>query len=351
MKKRCLHLINIFSLLLIPILSFSQSANKAFHETKEGNIFENDEGSTIEYLGMKNWTAREIQDSLKSLAPNRPVSACMAVLKNNLGFADAMVMSYYEPEKSSLYTVVTVLEDKNRQNTVPLPKNEKPPIEKWSGDLNLNDRSNQNLLSNGLQFFGKENGRLHLNTERVMKSSFFSEEDSEFLKEFYNHIKHKNTEADRLLAHNTLQEDGNKLNRILASIVLLNFDNSKEEKYMMLNQMRSDDQQISRFSATILKIMIQNGTPVDWLGATDTIRSLLAGTNLHNFTSTIEVLTKTKVSSSLVDKILSNNTFLLEERLQARHGVTKQKTLAFVNQMSSKELDDSSEAVEWLSQY
>lgn len=115
--------------------------------------------------------------------------------------------------------------------------------------------------------------------------------------------------------------------------------------------MRSDNQQISRFSATILNIMTQNGMPVDWSGATDSIRALLAGTNLHNFSSTIEILTNTQVSSSLVDKVLRDNTFLLEERLKIKHEKTKEETLAFINHLSSQELDDSVEALEWLNQF
>lgn len=343
--------ISLVQFILIPVIVFGQSANETFYSTTDPNIFKNDQGSTIEYLGMQTWTAKEIQDSLKSLAPNHPVQACMAVLKNNLGFAESMVLSYFTGDENSLNIVVTVVEDKDKLNPLRIPENEKSTIEKWTGKLDLDNIKNQNLLSNGLQFFEKENDNLILNTDRIKKSSFLSEEDSKFLIEFYNHIKDQNTKKDRALAHKTIQNDGNILNQVLASIVLLNFESGKEEKYMMLDQMRSKDSQISRFAATVLNIMTQDSSKVDWSGATESIQALIAGTNLHNLGTTLEILTRTKISSSLSDQILSDKIFLLEEQLKVKHKKTRKETLAFINQISGKELNNSSEALKWLSQF
>lgn len=351
MKSRRVITLSLVQLILIPVIALGQSANETFHSTSEPNIFKNDQGATIEYIGMQNWTAEEIQDSLKSLAPNRPVHACMAVLKQNLGFAESMVMSYFSGDIKSLYTVVTVVEDDHNLSYLPIPQNEKTTIEKWTGELDLDNRRNQNLLSNGLQFLEKVNDSLILSTDRINKSSFYSEEDSKFLVEFYNHIKDQNSEKDRALAHETIQNDGNVLNRILASVILLNFDGNKEEKYMMLDQMRSKDSQISRFSATVLNIMTKDSSKVDWSGATESIQALIAGTNLHNLGTTLEILTRTKISSSLADQILSDNTFLLKERLKVKHEETRKETLAFTSQISGKDITTSEEGLKWLTQF
>lgn len=350
MEKRRFHLTFII-LILFPIISFAQATNKTFQSTDVPNVFKNEAGATIEYLGMQNWKAKEIQDSLRNLAPNRPVSACMAVLKKNLGFDDAMVMGYFNQNTGSMYTVVTVLEDENRLKPIQLPEKEKPTIDEWTGKQDLSKQINQNLLSNGLQFFSKDNDDLSIDTARIKQLSFYSDEDAKFLTEFYNHIKNQDTEKDRELAHNTIKDDSNILNRILASIVLLNFENTDDEIYTMLEQMRSENSQISRFSATVLSIMTQNKSNIDWSGAIKSIRALLAGTNLHNFRTTINSLTNTNISSSLAGKILTDNTFLLQERLQAKHDETRQETFNFVNQISPDELSDTNEAFNWLSQF
>lgn len=351
MKKIRFHTLTLIVLIIFPVISLAQVTNESFQSTDEPNIFKNKEGATIEYLGMQSWTAAEIQDSLKSLAPNRPVSACMAVLKQNLGFADSMVMGYYKPDSGSMYTVVTVLEDDNSSNLIQLPEKEKPTIGKWVGSLDLTDQKNKNLLSNGLQFFGKEDNLLTLDTTSIRKSSFFTDEDAEFFTEFYNHIKNQGSKEDKTLAHKTIQDDGNVLNRILASVVLLNFENTDDDMYLMLEQMRSENSQISQFSATVLNIMTQNKSNIDWSGASKSIYALLAGTNLHNFRTTINVLTNTNISPSLAGEILTDNTFLLEERLRAKHDKTRQETFKFVNQISTDEHNDIEEALNWLSQF
>lgn len=336
--------------LFIPNLINAQSANTTFHPTSEPSIFKNDEGATIEYLGLQTWTAKAVQDSLKSLAPNLPVHACMAVLKKNLGFAESRVMSYFDPESQSMYTVVTLVEDKARTEPLYLPEKEEPLINKWMGNQDLNDLKNQSSLLNGLQFFQKENKTLVLD-DKLKSSSFLSEEQVQFLTQFHQHITNFNSTEDRNLAIQTLKEDGNLVNRMLASIVLLNFDSSREDIYTMLNQMRSENDRLSGVSATVLKIMTQNKQQVDWSEAIETIRALLAGTSLPNFATTLEILTNTQISPSLASSILTNNSFLLKEHLRAKHEKTTSVALAFVNQISRNQLNDPKAALDWLTQF
>lgn len=350
MKNRNLPVL-FFALFLLPPVLFGQATNATFQSTSEPNIFTNDDGAVIEYLGLKKWTAQEVQDSLKRLAPDRPVQACVAVLKNDLGFAESMVLGYLDQKEGSLYTVVTVVEDEENITPIPLPKDEKPPIERWAGDLELDKMRNQNLFLNGLQFFEKTGDRLELDNSSLEKSSFYSDEDIALLEKIHRHITGLDSDEDKKLAEETIEADGNVLNRMLASVILLNFDEGDRYKHLMLNQIRSKNSRLSNLSASVLDIMTRDRETVDWSVSKKTVRAILAGTSLPSLRFVLDILTRTAVSPALAGEILQDNTFLLEERLNAKHDKTRNETLAFVNQISSKELEDAEAALEWLSAF
>ena len=43
----------------------------------------------VEFIGLQNWKAQELFDAIQELEPDRPFHACAAIMKLELGFADA----------------------------------------------------------------------------------------------------------------------------------------------------------------------------------------------------------------------------------------------------------------------
>ena len=48
----------------------------------------------VEFIGLKQWNAQKLFDAIQELDPDRPFHACAAVMKMDLGFADAAAFSY-----------------------------------------------------------------------------------------------------------------------------------------------------------------------------------------------------------------------------------------------------------------
>ena len=82
----------------------------------------------VEFIGLQQWEAQELFDAIQGLAPDLPFHACAALMKRELGFADAAAMRY-RWESDDWYTVVVGLEDSTRvrysptgSETVDLPE-------------------------------------------------------------------------------------------------------------------------------------------------------------------------------------------------------------------------------------
>ena len=59
-----------------------------------GQVLTGPNGS-VEFIGLQNWNAQELFDAIQELDPDRPFSACAAVMKLELGFADAAAFLYF----------------------------------------------------------------------------------------------------------------------------------------------------------------------------------------------------------------------------------------------------------------
>jgi hypothetical protein len=337
----------------LPLIAFGQAKNKTYHSTDNPNIFKNSNGATIEYLGLQKWTAQQVQDSLKNLAPNRPVHACMVILKNKLGFQDANVIVHVKNLKAkNFYTVVTLVEPNGKGNSGnwKLPSTKKVVIKKWTAGYDISSLKIKRQILFGTQILQIKAGHLRL-MPKIMKSFFIGKKQKEFMKDFFGYISTQTTKEDLNLAKQTLQKDGNIANRMLASLVLLNFTITKKDMYQMLKQMRSPSGLLNNFSAFVLRVMVQNKKKVDWSGAVKSIRAILNGTSVQEFTKVLIILTNTHISPRLANAVLKNDTFLVGQYLGAQYPGAKKTAMEFVEQISGKKFKNTANAMKWLSQF
>jgi hypothetical protein len=68
------------------------------------NIVQED-GTTIEFIGLKKWTMKQVQDSVRKHSPDGKLGFCAATLKSELKFCEASVMSFAKDS-----TIITVIE-------------------------------------------------------------------------------------------------------------------------------------------------------------------------------------------------------------------------------------------------
>ena len=86
-----------------------------FLAVTNGQVFETEHGK-IELLGLEKWDGQTLLDSMASLNPRKSLHACAAQMKSDFGFAEVSVMSYLNADYSSIYTVVTIVEDNETKN-------------------------------------------------------------------------------------------------------------------------------------------------------------------------------------------------------------------------------------------
>ena len=92
-----------------------------------GQVLEGPDGP-VEFVGLKEWSASDLFDAIRELAPDQPFHACAAVMEMELGFAEAAAMSYRTVGSDDVYTVVVGVEDSAHvrpraigSETLPLP--------------------------------------------------------------------------------------------------------------------------------------------------------------------------------------------------------------------------------------
>ena len=83
----------------------------------------------VEFIGLQRWEAQELFDAIQEVDPGRPFHDCAAVMKQELGFADAAAIRYSTDGSSDWYTIVVGVEDNTRvqyspkgSETVALPE-------------------------------------------------------------------------------------------------------------------------------------------------------------------------------------------------------------------------------------
>jgi hypothetical protein len=72
------------------------------------NVVQED-GNTIEFIGLKKWTVKQLQDSVRKHDPKGKLGFCAAILKHNLKFCDVSVIDYYRNDTTD-DEVITVIE-------------------------------------------------------------------------------------------------------------------------------------------------------------------------------------------------------------------------------------------------
>ena len=68
----------------------------------------------VEFIGLQRWDAQELFDVIQELDPDRPFHACAAIMKQELGFADAAAFLYMTGRSRDSYTIVVGVEDSTR---------------------------------------------------------------------------------------------------------------------------------------------------------------------------------------------------------------------------------------------
>jgi hypothetical protein len=276
------------------------------------NIRENDE-MRVELIGLKRWTVPMIQDSLSRYAPKDSLlsHACAAILRQKLKFADASAVYHtttIDGKATKPYVAVTVVEPQDSA------------LIRYRGPFR-DSLSARRAWAPVRAVFDKHN---HAFQGAVQRPDFLWSDaplrvaDSALtpalpLRRF---LRTHNTAKDRRLALATLGTDGNWRNRVAAVVLLANFAGSDSTWWALTDALRDPMGAVSGTAAQVLSALTSKAPRhVNWAPATQTVRSILDGTNLFAHNEMMEVLAATKVDPALARPLLKGGGYIVLAKL------------------------------------
>jgi hypothetical protein len=263
----------------------------------------------VEVLGLKRWTLRMLQDSVRKYVPGQELhdAACMAILREKLHFADAYVSRFQgflrSAPDSTFYSIRLVEPKTNAWRQF----DDRERIEYTS----LRPAYAQLIQPITDSSGGVETGRLHywlfFRADSNRQSAFarMRPEDRADGTRVYEFLGAHTSETDRQTALRTLERDGFWANRVVATAVLQNFGDSAGTWIAVAKALRDPHEQVRSTAAIVIGTLSER--EVDWSPALADLRLLLSGANVSALDQVMRALVRTKVRPSLARGLLRRN--------------------------------------------
>ena len=271
-------------------------------------------------MGLKHWTLPMLRDSIRHYVPGQDLhdAAYMATLREKLGFADALVMTYegFGPPGAE-FLLIKLVEPQERErvrwNTVPVDSFQslRPdyaplivPITDTAGGVWMG------RFMNWLQH-GDSATRVLMATDFAKRSKTTTAvDDANRLTAF---LRTQQGDTARRRAMRAVQHDGFWVNRMSAAVVLSNFGALDSTWHALAHALRDPHEAVRTTASDAMRAMPTR--IVDWTPAVDDLRALLAGTNVSAIGEVFHVLVRTQIDPTLASALLHDNANWLLDHL------------------------------------
>lgn len=296
----------------------------------------------VEFIGLQQWTAQKLFDAIQELDPDRPFHACAAVMKMELGFADAAAFGYMSSfsADSERYTVVVGVEDGGRvryrpagSETVALPETWEELRTLIGDNLGTLDAAAFTLLARGGPWADPR------------KFAEMVGADPDALDQIRDLLGRANGEEDRRLAHEVLARDSAWLARTTAALVLGNFMDDDTSWHALVGSMIDSHARVRVVAARIFDgLMTQELDPFDWSAVPAPLHALLGGTNPFAFQNVLRILVATHIDPAFAQQLIRESPHLLLAHAGAEHESTREVALRFLRAASGEDFGADVEA-------
>lgn len=289
----------------------------------------------VEFIGLDQWSARELFDAIQDVAPDQPFHACAAVMKQELGFAEAAAFVYRTPGDS--YTVVVGVEDDARvryraagTETVALP-------ETWEALKALvTDNRNLRTLDEAARTVHSRRGLF----DRIMTRLLFGRigVDRETLEQIRELVDDATGEEDRRLAHEVLARDSSAASRAVATLVLGGFLDEDASWRALAGSLIDPEPRVVRVAMNMIRGLDRDALePVDWSAARTHLLALFDGTNPFAIGDMLEVLVATDIAPEFGRRLVRESPDLFLAHAGAEHERTRGPAIAFLRAVSGED--------------
>ncbi|MCZ0934304.1 MAG: hypothetical protein OXJ54_03890 [Gemmatimonadetes bacterium] len=306
-----------------------------------GQVIEGPDGP-VEFVGLQEWTARELFDAIQELAPDLPFHACAAVMERDLGFADAAAMSYRTAGSDEVYTVVVGVEDATRvrprtigSDTLVLPE----ALE----NLKALAEEDPRLLSLAAQVLYARG-----DADRTAEVAGWTGVDAEALAEVWSLLDRADGRRDDRRVLELLARDSSWETREIAAFVLGNFADRDASWHALILSLTDPQGRVAAMAAGVLRGLTVSADdslrPVDWTPAEEPLLALFDGTNPWHFATTLRVLVATGVTPDFGRRLARERPDLLLAYAGAEHRGTRASAIAFLQAISDEDFGTDVEA-------
>ena len=305
-----------------------------------GQVIEGPDGP-VEFVGLNEWTARELFDAIQEMAPDLPFHACAAIMERDLGFADAAAMSYRTMGSDEVYTVVVGVEDATRvrprtigSDTLVLPE----ALE----SLKTIAEENPGLLSDAAQTLYARG-----DADRTREVAEWLGIDAEALAEVWSLLDRAEGDAMTDLAHEILARDSSGETREVAALMLSNFADRDATWHALVLSLTDPAGRVVAMAAGVLRGLTafdDSLLAVDWMPAEEPLLALFSGTNALHFASTLRVLVATDIEPEFGRRLARERPDLLLAYAGAEHRGTHSSAISFLQAISGEDFGTDSEA-------
>ena len=289
----------------------------------------------VEFIGLQQWTAQKLFDAIRELDPNRPFHACAAVMKMDLGFAEAAAFGYMNSfsADSERYTVVVGVEDSSRVRYRPVGSEKLGLPETWEElrtligeNMGTLDAAAFTLLARGGPWADPR------------KFAEMVGADPDALDQIRDLVGRANGEEDRRLAHEVLARDSAWLARVTAALVLANFMDDDTSWHALVGAMTDSHARVRGTAVRIFDgVITQEPGPFDWSAVPAPLQALLAGTNPFAFNNILRILVVTDIDPAFARSLIRESPDLLLAHAGAEHQPTRVPALAFLRAASGED--------------
>lgn len=312
----------------------------------------------IEIIGLRQWTIRMLEDSMAAKAPGESLQshACAAVLQQKLGFPAAAVnieMSASAvgagPKRSVLITLVeprdsAVVQFRRLVGERRLPRgywSAFKAVAQDSSGLRLND------LLFAMQLYGQYRAAPDSATSILTQ---FAPSVLPFALGFWDEAAHLTDAKDFDVALRTARSDTSWQNRVIAVSVLANFAAQDKAWHALASALRDPEERVRSAAAAVLQGLVRRPVRrVDWRPARSDLRALVGGTNVWDYRTLLQVLSKTAIDPQLGRPLLRGNTAMLLAHLRAESVRANEPALALVKRLSGQPGLSRDAAIAWTS--
>ena len=306
----------------------------------------------VEVLGLNHWTLQQLRDSLKAKRPGLELedAACIAVLRNDLHFADALVseISYQarqgDPVRHVMMIKLVEPEDRARvqwravrHDSARLVRPEYAPI--VVGATDTSGALWPGRIVSPLSLYSTDSAQREL----VLANAPPQRRDDAH--RLWGFLDAHRGEADWRRATHVLASDPSYANRVVAVTILSGFADRDSSWYALVEALR-DPNELVRIAATV----VLNSYPrrvIDWAPEAQTLRYLLGGTNVEASEQVFSLLAFSGVRPALAPALVRDNMQWIGMHLRSSNAPSARAARELLTQLNAGR-DLGADPAEWM---